>query len=246
MSANDVIRFDCDHCGKTLKVPADKAGKQGKCPGCQKPILVPEPEIELDLPAEENSWIDDLPPAQANAPAVATPTRSANPQGKPAWLRAMFCDEWAGAMLCGVAIIWLLVLLRVFGLDLLHLLDRKSTASPLSLIGYFFIALGLSAVALPIGLLRFRRAFDILSRGVEVPGWIEKEGIAFVNSSGASGRKVVVGYEFEGNHYNIAITDRLFKQFEQKLGAKPTTFVVIVDPENPKSALVDERVCEKT
>jgi len=35
------ISFACPSCDKGLKVPADKAGKTGKCPYCQTPISIP-------------------------------------------------------------------------------------------------------------------------------------------------------------------------------------------------------------
>lgn len=36
------IRFNCGHWGRSIKVPASRAGKLGFCPGCKGPITVPE------------------------------------------------------------------------------------------------------------------------------------------------------------------------------------------------------------
>lgn len=36
-----VIHFQCDHCGKTLKVAPEHAGKRGRCSRCSKHVMVP-------------------------------------------------------------------------------------------------------------------------------------------------------------------------------------------------------------
>jgi biopolymer transport protein ExbD len=35
------IHLTCTHCGKKLSAPADRAGKRGRCPGCQQTFVVP-------------------------------------------------------------------------------------------------------------------------------------------------------------------------------------------------------------
>lgn len=35
------IKFSCPHCERICKVPAELAGKQGRCPGCKKGLEVP-------------------------------------------------------------------------------------------------------------------------------------------------------------------------------------------------------------
>lgn len=35
------IQFACEHCKKSLKVPAEKAGARVRCPGCKQPLTVP-------------------------------------------------------------------------------------------------------------------------------------------------------------------------------------------------------------
>jgi uncharacterized RDD family membrane protein YckC len=40
------IEFACPYCDRVTRVPAVYGGKQGKCPGCQKVIEVPDPAAE--------------------------------------------------------------------------------------------------------------------------------------------------------------------------------------------------------
>lgn len=35
------IRFSCENCGKTIRVPATMANRRGKCPGCATSVTVP-------------------------------------------------------------------------------------------------------------------------------------------------------------------------------------------------------------
>ncbi len=50
----------CPSCGRTLRIAAEHAGKQVRCPACQQisaapgPILQPPPEIAAPLPAEDD------------------------------------------------------------------------------------------------------------------------------------------------------------------------------------------------
>ena len=45
------IEFHCPHCDKFLSTPAEKAGRQAKCPGCGEVITVPE--------AKKTGWGDE-------------------------------------------------------------------------------------------------------------------------------------------------------------------------------------------
>lgn len=49
MPDDDKIRFQCPHCEKGLNVSSAHAGKKAKCPGCGKPVTVPEPVEEIDF-----------------------------------------------------------------------------------------------------------------------------------------------------------------------------------------------------
>ena len=50
LSMSDSIQFTCPECGKQMNLPADTAGKQGACPGCQKVVTIqPDPPPVLDL-----------------------------------------------------------------------------------------------------------------------------------------------------------------------------------------------------
>jgi len=36
-----MINFKCDECSKPIQVSKEMAGKQGKCPHCASPLIVP-------------------------------------------------------------------------------------------------------------------------------------------------------------------------------------------------------------
>ena len=38
----ETIQFQCSRCGKSLSAPADRAGKNGKCPSCGGAIQIPQ------------------------------------------------------------------------------------------------------------------------------------------------------------------------------------------------------------
>ena len=42
------IEFDCPHCGSHLSLWDELAGKQGSCPQCRKPLVVPDPQKAED------------------------------------------------------------------------------------------------------------------------------------------------------------------------------------------------------
>ncbi|MFV0443559.1 MAG: PrsW family glutamic-type intramembrane protease [Planctomycetaceae bacterium] len=42
------ISFQCPHCGKTLRIPDQHAGKKGKCPGCKQLLSIPTPAESFD------------------------------------------------------------------------------------------------------------------------------------------------------------------------------------------------------
>jgi hypothetical protein len=54
-----MIHFECQHCGRKLKVPEGRAGRKGRCPACKAEVVVPQPsepapvaeDIEL-IPAD--------------------------------------------------------------------------------------------------------------------------------------------------------------------------------------------------
>lgn len=89
------IEFACPYCDRVTRVPAVYGGKQGKCPGCQKVIEVPDPAAEsapatgavpptgaLDVTVIEPP---PLPPPAAAAPepeAIGSPVTEAAPTWK--------------------------------------------------------------------------------------------------------------------------------------------------------------------
>ena len=49
----DRIKFKCPHCDRLCRVPADLAGRQGRCPGCQGVLEVPSPAPAAPESAED-------------------------------------------------------------------------------------------------------------------------------------------------------------------------------------------------
>ena len=46
MQPETKIRFCCSHCNKAVTVSQEHAGKQGKCPGCGKVVIIPKGPLE--------------------------------------------------------------------------------------------------------------------------------------------------------------------------------------------------------
>ncbi|VVP71478.1 cytochrome d ubiquinol oxidase subunit II [Pseudomonas fluorescens] len=58
-----MINFRCDECSKPIQVSKEMAGKQGKCPHCSSPLIVPAPMVfdidETDAPeGKPISWVE--------------------------------------------------------------------------------------------------------------------------------------------------------------------------------------------
>lgn len=67
------IRFSCVHCGKSIKVKTDLAGREGKCPGCGAKIRVPTVEdATLD-------WLGASQPVRVLSPVSAVTARAMVP-----------------------------------------------------------------------------------------------------------------------------------------------------------------------
>jgi hypothetical protein len=56
--SESVIRFNCDFCGKHIRVPSIHAGKKGKCPQCKSIVIIPS--LASSSPPE-NTPIDSKP-----------------------------------------------------------------------------------------------------------------------------------------------------------------------------------------
>jgi len=77
------MTFTCEHCGRRLTVPAEKAGKQGRCPQCKKvlviPTTMPEQTAEplgavsetIESPSPRNPLLFDAIPTHAADPRNA-------------------------------------------------------------------------------------------------------------------------------------------------------------------------------
>lgn len=223
MTAQDVIRFDCGSCGKTLKVPSSKAGKKGACPGCKEPIRVPEPEMELELAEPETNWIDDLPPAQPSE-NTARPKNQAAAQ-EVGWKEVLSSDVWVGVGLIGPLFVWaLFVVFALTGIDLLGSSDNSADAPKMTTMGMLYMALGFSVVCFPIGFYRYHRAKRILGSGVEVDYEIRKFSGVRQGMTDAT-----VEYSVGGKTYKkkVTVTE---EQAEEG-------FALIVDPDKPKRVI---------
>lgn len=60
-----MINFKCDECSNPIQVSKEMAGKQGKCPHCASPLIVPAPMVfnidETNTPdGKPTSWIEGL------------------------------------------------------------------------------------------------------------------------------------------------------------------------------------------
>lgn len=73
-----MIKFSCGHCGKNVTAPDHFAGKRGKCPGCQKPVLIPAADVETGFEVvEEESGFEVVDEEAVTAkPVVRTPVKA--------------------------------------------------------------------------------------------------------------------------------------------------------------------------
>ncbi len=77
----DKIQFACSHCGSTLAVPAEYAGKKAKCPVCGSPITVPatgtggNEAFAAAAPASDTPWSSAAIGSQ-EMPSSVTPNES--------------------------------------------------------------------------------------------------------------------------------------------------------------------------
>ncbi|MEM8494550.1 MAG: hypothetical protein AAF916_02190 [Planctomycetota bacterium] len=72
MADESRVKFKCEYCGKRIGVPSKYAGRRVKCPGCDAPITVPEPDLvgagALNPPAGDA--VDQLAALAADSPSA--------------------------------------------------------------------------------------------------------------------------------------------------------------------------------
>jgi len=127
-----MIRFKCEHCDGVVRVGDSYAGKQGRCPSCDRFVTIPpagqnsEPRLEdFELPSAlgGSSGDTDILPAHGFAPRAETkPSRSgqsressepARPRRSRAAARKQERTFTAVAiMLLLVAVVFLILVLR--------------------------------------------------------------------------------------------------------------------------------------
>ena len=70
-----IIEFQCQHCGKKIKINEKYVGKKGKCPGCKAVITIPCNKtddaflnfLKTDPPPKPTSSTDNLDPVQTRS-----------------------------------------------------------------------------------------------------------------------------------------------------------------------------------
>ena len=67
------IRFSCPHCGKSLKVPDEHAGKAGRCPQCRQRVEIPEAADDAGASSPA------VPPPQPPSPPAEPPAAGEKP-----------------------------------------------------------------------------------------------------------------------------------------------------------------------
>ena len=105
-----MIRFKCGQCGTSVKVDAQHAGKQAKCPGCQSALRIPSKEqIAAASSTKMSTPVDEPVPEPQTAPqfddddfeleephAPPQPQLSDNPYSSPAAVSDVPQQQFAG------------------------------------------------------------------------------------------------------------------------------------------------------
>ena len=50
----NMIKFNCEHCGKSITAPDEYSGKKGKCPGCKAVVIIQDPDVLEDVDVVED------------------------------------------------------------------------------------------------------------------------------------------------------------------------------------------------
>jgi hypothetical protein len=146
-------------------------------------------------------------------------------QGQPLW-KALVSDSGTGLAAVTPLLGW--------GYYLWELL-RGAKGDPTTA---FWIAVGLTAIGLPVGLVRARRTLRLLRFGEEVPGTVT----AIKPLEKQFSARVDVRYAVQGRDYTKAfsVTFVLGEQLEQQ-----PHVTVIVDPGSPQRCLLKEDILSR-
>src|SRR5947207_2059980 len=77
------IQFACEHCKKSLKVSAEKAGARARCPGCKQAVTVPAVQADPHRRIEEAAGQVDRGRLATNISAVERLQASVLPVKEP-------------------------------------------------------------------------------------------------------------------------------------------------------------------
>jgi predicted Zn finger-like uncharacterized protein len=75
-----MITFACPHCGHSIKVQSELAGRKGKCSKCGKPIVVPAEPRQLAMTVPSLQF-----PGEDRFPDFSEQTTSDDPLASPAF-----------------------------------------------------------------------------------------------------------------------------------------------------------------
>jgi hypothetical protein len=89
------IKFNCQHCKRSLKVSSELAGKKARCPGCKKVVVIPSldpvpPPASVPQPAEAD--VEALAAAALVDQPKPEPVVAAK-QAEPIKFTCFYCDE---------------------------------------------------------------------------------------------------------------------------------------------------------
>jgi hypothetical protein len=83
------IKATCEHCGKTIRVPASYAGKKGKCPKCMGVVRIPGGRSRSSKEARR-------PRSRRKPERKTVPCPSCSEEIRPGALKCRHCGEWFG------------------------------------------------------------------------------------------------------------------------------------------------------
>jgi hypothetical protein len=94
----DEIRFQCEHCGRGIKVSKEHAGRKGRCPACRKIVTVPDPDDAHSVLRQDNPEADDAVGkcSLCMEPMGDTPEKSDSGAAVCVNCKKLLCPRWKG------------------------------------------------------------------------------------------------------------------------------------------------------
>jgi hypothetical protein len=150
-----------------------------------------------------------------------------NTKPQPSFLRVLQSDYVSALALLAPAALWL-----VWGLDLMGFsLQRRGRTATFDDPGWLLqVAIVVTVVGVALAIWRIRAVYAFFARGVGRPGVIES--VEFFRDRG----RVTFRYDHEGQSYERG--SGIMKNARTKALEPGQELTVIVDPENPKKAMI--------